>query len=291
MKECLDEGTLQAYFDGELSRVDAAHAASHLASCMNCAAAAREMQNEMSLLATALQPELGVSVPTETLRGRIDDAIAQLQSERTVPAYSLPAPGRSRFSWFGDFAGFQRRAFSYAAVAVIMVTLVALGVIYLKRGPVKSSVELAQNEPPARPASPQSSPIVSAPPDTGALPVQTPSLAAGPVKAPKNSLPRHALRDPERTPILLPGERNYVRTIAVLNATIKSKGRPMRPGLQVEYEHNLAVVDQAIAATRAAAQRNPKDPDAAQFVMAAYQSKIELMTQVADARLFDTQRR
>lgn len=285
MKECLDEGTLQGYFDGELSRVAAARAASHLAACMTCAAAAREMQREMSVLASALQPELAVSVPTETLRGRINDAIAELQSEPTVPAYSVPAPGRARFSWFGDFAGFQRQAFSYAAVAVVMVTLVALGVIYLKRAPVKSSVELTQNEPPARPASPQSSPIVSAPPDTGALPDQTP----GPVKAAKNSPPRQALR--ERTPTLLPGERNYVRTIAALNATIKSKGRPMRPGLQVEYEHNLAVVDQAIAATRAAAQRNPKDPDAAQFVMAAYQSKVELMTQVADARLFDTQRR
>jgi anti-sigma factor RsiW len=290
MKECLDEATLQGYFDGELSRVAAARAASHLAACMTCAAAAREIQSEMSLLATALQPELAVSVPTETLRGRIDDAIAELQSERTVPDYAVPAPGRSGFTWLSFFPGFPRRAFSYAAVLVIIVTAVALGVIYLKREAVTSGVERAQNQPPVHAASPQSSPIVSTPPNTGA-PDQTPVVVVGPVNALKKTLPRHTVREPESTATLLPGERSYVRTIAALNATIKSKGQPMRPGLQVEYEHNLAVVDQAIAATRAAAQKNPKDPDAAQFVIAAYQSKIDLMTQVADARLFDTQRR
>jgi anti-sigma factor RsiW len=281
MNECLDEGTLQAYFDGELSRVAAARAASHLAACMTCAAAAREMRSEMSLLATALQPELAVSVPTETLRRRIDDAIAELQSERAVPAYSLP--GRSRLSWLKDFARFPRRAFSYAAVAVIIVTAIALGVIYLKRGVVTSGVERAKNEPPAHTATPQS-PSNGAPSPNHGAPDQAPVQSAEGVNAPKNSPQRHAVRDTEKTAVLLPGERNYIKTIAALNATIKSQERPMRPGLQVEYEHNLAVVNQAISATRAAAQKNPKDPDAAQFVIAAYQSKIDLMTQIADAQ-------
>lgn len=289
MNECLDEGTLQAYFDGELSPLAAARAASHLAGCMTCAAAAREMQSEMSLLATALQTEFAVGVPTETLRRRIDDAIAESQSERTVPAYSVPRPRRFRFSWLKDFAGFPRRAVSYAAVAVIIVTVVALGVIYLKRAAVTSGVERAQNQPPLQTATPQS-PSNGTPSLNPGSPVVIPALSAG-GNAPKNSPQRHAARQNERTAALLPGERNYIKTIAALNATIKSQGRPMRPGLQVEYEHNLAVVNQAISATRAAAQKNPKDPDAAQFVIAAYQSKIDLMTQVADARLFDAQRR
>ena len=65
----------------------------------------------------------------------------------------------------------------------------------------------------------------------------------------------------------------------------------MRPALQVEYEHNLAVVNQAIASTRDAVQKNPKDPDTAKFMFSAYQSKVELLTQIADARLFNTQRK
>ena len=59
----------------------------------------------------------------------------------------------------------------------------------------------------------------------------------------------------------------------------------MRPGLQAEYERNLALVDRAIAATRSAAKSNPNDPDAAEFMFAAYQSKLDLFNQVADARL------
>jgi hypothetical protein len=59
----------------------------------------------------------------------------------------------------------------------------------------------------------------------------------------------------------------------------------MRPSLQVEYERNLAVVDRAIVATRTAAKSNPNDSDAADFMFAAYQSKVDLLNTIADARL------
>jgi hypothetical protein len=59
----------------------------------------------------------------------------------------------------------------------------------------------------------------------------------------------------------------------------------MRPALQSEYERNLAMVDRAIAATRNAAKSNPNDPEAADFMFAAYQTKVDLLNQVAEARL------
>ena len=83
---------------------------------------------------------------------------------------------------------------------------------------------------------------------------------------------------------LIPGERSYLQTIAKLDSTIKSGEKAMRPALQVEYERNLAVVDRAIAATRSAAKNNPNDPDAAEFMFAAYQSKVNLLNTIADAR-------
>jgi hypothetical protein len=84
---------------------------------------------------------------------------------------------------------------------------------------------------------------------------------------------------------LIPGERSYLQTIAKLDTAIKSDKNAMRPALQVEYERNLAVVDRAIAATRSAAKSNPNDPDAADFMFAAYQSKVDLLNTIADARL------
>jgi hypothetical protein len=61
----------------------------------------------------------------------------------------------------------------------------------------------------------------------------------------------------------------------------------MRPALQAEYERNLALVDRAIAATRSAAKRNPNDPDAAEFMFSAYQSKVDLLNTIADARVYN----
>jgi hypothetical protein len=284
MKDCLDEVTLQIYFDGELSGLAAERVASHLSACVSCSAVAREIQNEMSLLESALRPALAVNVPTENLRQRIEAAIAESQLATPVPAYAKPVTSRSMFSWFTDlFAGFPRQGLSYAAVTAIVVAFLVVGVTYFKRGAVKPGSQLAHNQPPAQTVNPTSSPVASTPTNSEPSTVRTPDVAIN--KTPVRSvIHRRAAPETETTAALLPGEQNYIKTIAALDATIKSHGQPMRPGLQVEYQHNLAVVDQAIATTRAAAQKNPKDPDAAQFVLSAYQSKVELMTQIADSR-------
>jgi hypothetical protein len=280
MKECLDEGMLQAWLDGELSEESAEKTALHLTSCMTCADAAREMQSEMSLLATALATEFDVSVPTERLRNRIEDAIAELQPS---PVRAQVSSGRSWLQRFTDlFAVPPQRAFSYAAVTAVLIAVVALGVIYLKRGEVSRGTEIAKRGQPVTPApAPASVPSPA--------PLETPDHTVTAENAPKKSLKRAPRRENESAPRLIPGEQDYLKTIATLDATIKSDPRMMRPAIQVEYEHNLAVVNQAIANTRGVAHKNPNDPDTAKFMFSAYQSKVDLLTQVADARLFNTQ--
>src|SRR5215212_3831621 len=76
MTRCLDEAKLQSYFDGELSLDLLEKVTSHLASCVTCAAAARELEEESALVMSALSAELDASVPTERLRQRIDAAVA-----------------------------------------------------------------------------------------------------------------------------------------------------------------------------------------------------------------------
>lgn len=283
MKECLDEGMLQAYLDGEISGESAEKTALHLKSCMSCAEAASEIQSEMSLLATALGPEFDVSVPTERLRNRINDAIAELQPS-PVRAQSPSSP-----SWLQRFADLfaisPQRALSYAAAGAILIAVAALGITYLKRGDVSRGVEIAVDRKPeiVTPApSPGSAPAPS--------PVENPDQTLTADNKPK-SLKPNSKRVNERKPVLIPGEQDYLKTIAALDATIKSDVRSMRPATQVEYAHNLAVVNQAIANTRGVAQKNPNDPDTAKFVMSAYQSKVDLLTQVADARVFNPQQK
>ena len=57
MKNCIDEGTLQAWFDGELAAEAAAHVAAHLNHCDRCAAAANIVETESLMLSEALAPE------------------------------------------------------------------------------------------------------------------------------------------------------------------------------------------------------------------------------------------
>ena len=291
MRQCLDEAMLQSYFDGELSSSQMESATSHLASCVACAAAARELEEENALLSEAFALEFAESVPTERLRRKVDAAISGLHVVR--PVVQQPS-AVSRF--FGSLSSLlsvsPQRSLGYAALLVVLAFGVIFGLVKFRSStPVpadKSREVIADN--------------VKNPP------TPTPSVAtengnnnapAGPVSAPSNKNPKiiqakyrpsnsrpKAVATP--TPVrLLPGERSYLETIAKLDTTIKEGQKDMRPALQVEYERNLAVVDRAIAATRNAAKKNPTDPDAADFMFAAYQSKVDLLNTIADARVYN----
>src|SRR5258705_13635335 len=86
MRQCLDEGLVQSYFDGELSSQQMESATAHLASCLTCAAAAREIEQETSVLTAALAAEFEANVPTERLRQRLDEAVLGMHVANTSVA-------------------------------------------------------------------------------------------------------------------------------------------------------------------------------------------------------------
>src|SRR5258705_13696927 len=93
MRRCLDEGLLQSYFDGELSSQQMESAPPHLAYCLTCAAAARELEDETLLLTSALAAEFEANVPSERLRQRLDEAVlgmhvANPSAATTVTSFS-----------------------------------------------------------------------------------------------------------------------------------------------------------------------------------------------------------
>lgn len=281
MTRCLDEATLQSYFDGELSSELMERATSHLASCVTCAAAARELEEESAWLTSALAAEFDASVPTERLRQRIDAAV---HGERVAFARSEKSSGLA-----GLFAGLlsfgTQRTVGYASLAVVLAFGVIAGVVMMKdkSASVETTADNGATQAPA--ANPEVSKALSAvatitPVENVETPiVNRPSRNIRPNKMVVNSAPAP-------TPVkLIPGERAYLQTIARLDSTIKSNPKDMKPSLRAEYERNLAVVDRAIAATRSAAKSNPNDPDAADFMFAAYQSKVDLLNTIADARV------
>jgi hypothetical protein len=291
-KRCLDEGLLQAYIDGELSQEQTAQAASHIASCDACAAAHAGLESENSLFAAAFAPDESISVPTELLRSRIGAAVAQLEDAH---GFNQKRSGGWSFDGFlaslsGLFSFTPQRAAGFASVLAV----VAAGIIYfavIKPRPTtdapQPSREVASSDAPTTGPKEvtKDTPEVIAPVD-GPKRVNEPPFIANVNHAPR----RHVNRANDARPMNvapkeqgLPGEKDYRAAIASLENTIKMGGdASLKPALRVTYERNLAILDSAIAQTRQVATQNPKDKDAVGFLMSAYQSKVELLTKVAD---------
>jgi len=280
MRQCLDEGMLQSYFDGELSTELMERATSHLASCAACAAAASELEQESSLLSTALAAEFEASVPTERLRQRIDSAVAGIQVAKRAPRIGVVAGLLGSFSNLFNFA--PGRTLGYASLMVMLAFGVIFGLMKFRTpAPVRQTDVAVADRGPVTPT-PAPGPSVTGTPQKVRNGLTSNYVAIN--KKPNSSRPVAP-----KTPAvkLIPGERSYLQTIAKLDSTIKSGNKAMRPTLQVEYEKNLAVVDRAIAATRSAVKSNPNDPDAADFMFEAYQSKVDLLNSIADARVYN----
>jgi anti-sigma factor RsiW len=266
---------LQSYFDGELSTQEMDSTTLHLASCATCSAAAHELEQETSLLTTALAVDFEANVPTERLRLRIDAAISGLAAVRTAPEKT----GLAAFfrSLSGLLALTPQRTLGYASLIVVLAFAGIFGVVKFRNAANPGSVPAKDNY------------VAELTPAETALPPAEIETQEKPtprrVVRTRSSRISHAAT-PRPVPVkLIPGESTYLQTIARLDSTIKSGKQSMRPALQVEYERNLAVVDRAIAATRTAAKSNPNDPDAADFMFAAYQSKVDLLNTIADARV------
>lgn len=307
MRECLEEGIIQSYADGELSLEMMEAAAAHIAACAACAMAVREAEDEAAIISSALAPELSLSVPTARLRERLDAAIAELQPQRPLATENSGSRLRAWLgSLFAPLSFAPRQAIGFASLALVVAFAVIFAVIHLKdSGPqyareVKASVPVAFTIPEIRVketevsdegtgvsggrivavkhAIKRSRPRVQANREEP-LPVVANNLAPKQPPAPTTTT---APRD-----TLLPGERSYLTAIASLTTNLEAGGEmSLKPSLRAEYERNLAVVDQAIEATRRAARKNPNDDDAANFLLATYQSKVDLLNTVTDqARL------
>jgi hypothetical protein len=269
MRNCVDEGTLQSWFDGELDANAAANITAHLHTCATCAEAASTLEAENLLLSEGLSAEFAAAIPTERLRQRVNAAVAEL------PVGGAVHVKRSWWSALGDLLpSFRVLAYASATAAVLLAGWLA--VVYLKRDQPTALVTIRGSLPAIALVTPKPVQVVNP-----TIPKQPNALTARDTKPIRKNRPVE-----EQATSLAWQERQYERAIAKLNEAISAQA-PLRPSLRVEYEYNLAVIDNAITTTRDVARKNPNDPHATQFMLAAYQSKIDLMNQIADARVLE----
>lgn len=313
-KRCLDEGAIQGYLDGELSPDESARAEAHMAACAACAEAVREAEAELALFAGAFEADSLVAVPTERLRERIDAAVADLQYAHRRGAAEPDREAWSVRRWFASlaesFALTPARAAAFGGLAAVLAFAAVFAVVRTNvRRP--NDDEMASAQSPSRNTPPEAVATTS---NTGepaerqdeatSVSGETRDAQGGTTKARQavasrlnesssatvvRAGHRRATRRPGVNEVkpagerLLPGEDKYLQSIASLEQTVKRvSDRVLQPSVRAEFEHNVAVVDQAISASRRNAMRNPKDAEAAKFLFSAYQSKVELLNAVVE---------
>lgn len=319
---CIDEGVLQAYIDGELSGGAAGRVAAHLAACEACAAGARAAGEESAAFAAAFSVRESLHVPTDRLRANITAAIAESEAARAAGAGGARAADDSIAARLRAFAAAlsaalaPRRAAAFAGLA--FAALLAGAIFYALQtrpdapGKQGQPRDLAAVSPaPAQPAGQQNAQAMSqqnaqvggdnSAPQT--LPVESPSPAGADVAAGGGSQKKGGVIQQAKFTPRGGGPRLDKRGVDKGGAGPKEVLLPVEkeylteiaslksaiegpgslsPALRAEYVRSLAVVDGAIAASRDSARSNPRDADAQEFLRTAYRDKLDLLSAVAD---------
>ena len=285
---CLDEGILQSYYDGELAPEKLEHVASHVSSCAACSELAREVESEIELASAAFAAEMSLSVPTERLRARLDESIAGMNAPPAL--LSDGAAPRVR-AWFSSLASVfnlsPQRAIGFASLAIFFVLAAVIGGIVMRQRNAQTGlVAVNANQKDLSDLSFNGKEIpdvdvrlqASVDRKTSVARRVTTRVNQTNVPAPdSNTVADNA------PPKVLPGEKNYLQAIALLTDAIEANGETsLKPTLLADYKQNLAVVDNAITVTQRTARTNPKSADAAEMLYTAYQSKLELLSAVAE---------
>lgn len=289
----LAENTIQAFLDGELSNDLMAQATAHLAGCERCADALVAAEAEIAEINLAFAAENSAPCPTQRIWARIENEI-------DVCAWQ-PKMGKvqekSVWARFADFLTPAQVAFASGLAAVVLISLVSLSVFEKQLNQPQDEIALErpiiENRNPSQILIPESSlPVAVRPVANDSTARATNGNAARFVKASfqpaRNNV--RAVKSKADFSIAnsnsnqpLAEEKDYLNSIAALSKAVSADDEMMlRPSFRVEYERNLAMVDQAIRAMQKQARSNPRDENARRILFASYQNKIELLNLVSE---------
>jgi hypothetical protein len=242
-KEC--RRFLEDYHDGELGGRDASLVESHIAECKACADELAILKSESELFERyriSAQSEIGETPPGW-------DALREKIMASPEHARGRQAMGDVRHGWWNLFSGpYLIRQVAFAVVLVVLSVSTTLLVVNRNRG------------------------IIPAPADSVARksvnPEITPAIDSG------NTGLESAMNAVRRA------EREYIQAIQLLSESVDRRIPTLDPTLAAKFRKHLKAIDENIAETRKAYYERPTDPDLAQFMLAAYSRKVELLQQM-----------
>lgn len=286
MKEnCFDEGTIQAFLDGELSSDLLENVARHVALCDDCALLLQSAEEESAFAFDILGDEFNTLVPTERIRTNVYQAISMLDKpkvsfwQKVLSFKILSNPSIVAFASLLIVVGV------FATVLSLRKTDVPQNVVAVNPTPKVENVNQAPNNtsPSVFTASENNQPDLPKPARIVYKPDTKATVQNSIVKA---RSPKPKAQKPNTENVAAPaleGEDTYLKTIATLETTVNNKkDNVLRASSRVSYERDMAVIDDSIKRMKAEVSKNPKNEAAKQILRNSYQNKIELLNSVTE---------
>ena len=292
MKNCFDEGTIQAFLDGELASDLSENVARHVAVCDECARLMGEAEDETAFAFSALEQEFNTLVPTQRLWTKINDSIGKEKKSVWQTVYAFIANPT-----VGAFA------------ALLIVFGLFASILSLQNNDSVDSI--AQTEPYNQIKENAVAPVVSNAGQFERALSRNESENSQPAQikqskkefqivktsfAKKENSPKPNDQQVIQTPDVnsvdinrqstdnnLSGEDSYIKTIATLEKTVNNrKDEVLKPSSRFAFEKDLAVVNDAINRMKEEVEKNPKNEAAKNVLRASYQNKIDLLNSVTE---------
>ena len=271
---------VEEYFDRELNQPTSRAVAAHIENCASCGAALEQLSSEQRLY-QSYDRELHVS-PAMWV-----DVRERLNQENDRRVLSILRRSQAEFSRLLSLR------FSMATSVALILFAVAGTIAVMKyRNRQETSNDLALSS--TSPARPEKQPPAEI--DIARAPVENreeadrsdgSGITGKADKVRVASISRRALvvnganprpETPEQ--LVREAEKKYLSAIALL-----TRDAAQRNSLDSETRGKLngamAAIDRTIVATRKAVRRNPNDPLAVRFMLAAYNNKIDVLKEMA----------
>lgn len=267
---------LDAYLEHELETAERVEVREHLSECAACRVE-RDLieREEMAYHGFAqtieVRPELWEGVAREIAKVERKPSGGFLEGVK---------------NWFGMFV-FTPRLTPVHALALVVLAVAVTVFVMRSAKPESNPVAIGNgpNVPAPKPEEKQPSPepqkeVVGTPGPREVIPTG-PKYVAG-NKAPRVKETRPGEKKEVPTDKLIQqAEANYIALIDRLKRPAEARKSQLDVNSQMKISGTLADIDAAIAETRKAVRKNPKDPVAAQYMMEAYEKKVDVLRELA----------
>ena len=264
---------LEDYFYGELDLSISGQLDAHISDCVACADLAAQMKQEHELFAmyrrdVDVTPALWMNVH------------ARIEEEKRSTGEK-----ESRFSglweWLQAAFAAPRLSPRVAAALVILAIGVTVGVMSYLQSRTNNSTNQAVNPSGesdtgsiannAKPAPQQAEEKKESGDPAPVIVKEPPSV--------NTQRSRPVAPDPDR--LVREAEQKYRTAIGILARSLKDRRQQLDPETRAQFDIALAEIDQTIEATRVAVRKNPADPIAVGYLLAAYSKKVDFLRDTA----------